>query len=337
LEAVDDVDVEAFTRDQTSASGQVFEFRLWAALTEQSGGSLHVFLPLSDRGIDALLHRRSDDAYLAVQAKARSSLHRGEVQLVVWANSLIDDKALIVGGLITDGCLGPTMLVVPEGDFKRLALPTHWNDQPIYAMSFGMRPRSDSRWLPYLVPTDHLAEKFSPSPRSGERDGERGVNGGIKPPLWRSDLGFLGESEVVRLLAEGGALNVFRPFPDLETSELALLHLENRRVLGVQVKTGSVDAGHPAERINIRESSFHPSSTTHFVVLAWLREENRFHEDCLLIPSTLVRSVCQPWDLDGHLTFDWYPGSAAQNHLNQFRTPIHGLRDEILERICRGE
>jgi hypothetical protein len=225
------------------------------------------------------------------------------------------------------------MLVVPEGDFKRLALRTHWNDQPIYAMSFGMRPRSDSRWLPYLVPTGNLAKKFLgdlSSPFMG-----RWPEGPEGP--WRSDLGFLGESEVVRLLAEGGALNVFRPFPDLETSELAVLHLENRRVLGVQVKTGSVDASHPAERINIRESSFHPSSTTHFVVLAWLREENRFHEDCLLIPSTLVRSVCQPWDSDGHLTFDWHPGSAAQNHLNQFRIPIQTLRDEILERICRGE
>jgi hypothetical protein len=157
---VDDVDVEAFTRDQTSASGQVFEFRLWAALIDQSQGSLHVFLPLADRGIDALLHRRSDDIYIAVQAKGRSSLNGGEVQIVVWANSLNDDGALIVSGLITGGTLGPTMLVVPEADFKRLASRTHWNDQPIYSMSFGMHPHSNSRWLPYLVSTDHLAEKL---------------------------------------------------------------------------------------------------------------------------------------------------------------------------------
>jgi len=42
----------AWTRDEASASGQVFEFRLWAALTEQSRGSLHPFLPLTDRGVD---------------------------------------------------------------------------------------------------------------------------------------------------------------------------------------------------------------------------------------------------------------------------------------------
>jgi hypothetical protein len=42
-----------WTREDASASGQVFEFTLWALLTEQSRGQLHVFLPLADRGIDA--------------------------------------------------------------------------------------------------------------------------------------------------------------------------------------------------------------------------------------------------------------------------------------------
>ena len=45
----------------------------------------------------------------------------GEVHLVVWADSLAHDDVMIVSGLIVDGGLGPTMLVVPEGDFKRLA------------------------------------------------------------------------------------------------------------------------------------------------------------------------------------------------------------------------
>ena len=53
-----------WTSNELSASGQVFEFRLWAELTEQSRGSLHVFLPMSDRGIDALVHRVSDNPAL---------------------------------------------------------------------------------------------------------------------------------------------------------------------------------------------------------------------------------------------------------------------------------
>jgi hypothetical protein len=126
---------DPWTREEASASGQVFEFRLWALLTEQSRGLLHVFLPLADRGIDALIHRRTDDVYLAVQAKGRTRLNEdGEVHLVVWAESLRDDSALLASGLVREGGLGPTMLVVPEGDFKRLAELSTWEGRPIYSM-----------------------------------------------------------------------------------------------------------------------------------------------------------------------------------------------------------
>ncbi|MGH7763638.1 MAG: hypothetical protein ACREOM_04375, partial [Candidatus Dormibacteraceae bacterium] len=101
-----------WTRSEASASGQVFEFRLWAALVEQSLGRLHVFLPLADRGIDAMVHRLTDGAYLRVQAKGRTSLTGGEVRLAVWASALLDDEALLIGGLVVEGGLGPTMLAV---------------------------------------------------------------------------------------------------------------------------------------------------------------------------------------------------------------------------------
>ena len=96
-----------WTRDEAGASGQVFEDRVWALLTEQSRGHLHVFRPLLDRGVDALLHRLSDGAYIAVQAKGRSSLRRGQVQLLVAAESVTDDLVVIIGGEIVDGGLGP--------------------------------------------------------------------------------------------------------------------------------------------------------------------------------------------------------------------------------------
>jgi hypothetical protein len=311
-----------WTSNEVSASGQVFEFRLWAALTEQSRGQLHVFLPLADRGIDALVHRRTDGAYLSIQAKGRSSLDGGEVHLVVWADSLIDDRALLVGGLIVDGGLGPTMLVVPEGDFKHLSEQSTHDGRPIYAMSFGMRPLSNSRWLPFLVPTERLLERFGVSPPAITLEEVKEPH-----PMWRSDLGFLGEVEVARLLAESGDLNLFRPFPDLETSELAVLHLENRRVLGIQVKTREVDTAHPAATVSVHASSFRPSPTTYFVVLAWLRDQARFHEECLLIPSEEFRSICQPEETGGQLKFEWHPGSRAQSRLDKYRNRLSDLRN----------
>jgi len=299
-----------WTREDASASGQVFEFRLWALLTEQSRGQLHVFLPLADRGVDAIVHRRPDDVYLAVQAKGRSALKDGEVHLVVWADSLRDDDALLVSGLLTDGGLGPTMLVAPERDFKRLAELSTWDGRPVYSMGFGMNPRSDSRWLPYLIPTERLAERFGVTPALELAEPTRD---------WRSDLGFLGESEVIRILAEDDALNLFRAFPDLETSELLVRHMTSRRVLGLQIKTIGVDDSRPSGTVSILASSFRPSPMTQFVVLAWHEDERRFDEKCLLIPSTELDEIAQ---LRGtHLSFDWHPGRPVLTKLAPYGSP----------------
>jgi len=304
-----------WTRDEASASGQVFEWRVWAALTEQSRGLLHVFLPLADRGIDALVHRLSDGAYIPVQAKGRSSLMDGEVHLVMWASSLNDDQALLVSGLLIDGGLGPTMLVVPERDFKRLAELSTWDGRPIYSMGFGMAPHSNGRWLPFLVPTRQLVDCF------GVTAAEAAAGQIAAPsPVWRSELGFLGEAEVIRLLAEDGDLNLFRAFPDVETSELVVRHLTSRRVLGIQIKTVGIDATNTRATVSFLASSFRPSPTTSIVVLAWLREEKCFHEECLLIPSTELRGICGPSVRDGHLNFDWHPGSRASGQLDRYST-----------------
>jgi len=303
-----------WTSDELSASGQVFEFRLWAALTEQSRGSLHVFLPLTDRGIDGLVHRLSDGKYISIQAKGRSTLDDGEVHLVVWADSLKDDNALLVSGLVTEGGLGPTMLVIPEGDFKRLAEASHHEGRPIYAARFGMNPRERSRLYEFLITTDRLVERF------GISSTEAAAPTAEPHRMWRSDLGFLGEAEVIRLLAENGDLNLFRPFPDLETSELAALDLNRRRIVGLQIKTVGVDPAHPAGTVGIHAASFRPSPTTCFVVLAWLREEHRFHQECLLIPSEELRAICKPHESEGHLSFDWHPGSSRHARLDPYRT-----------------
>ena len=324
---------EAWTRDEASASGQVFEFRVWAALTEQSRGSLHPFLPLTDRGIDGLVHRLTDGAYIPVQAKGRSALMGGEVHLVVWADSLVHDDVVIVSGLIVDGGLGPMMLVVPAGEFRHLAELSHTDGRAIYSMGFGMRPRSDSRWLPWLVPPDRLAERFGIGPGM-EGIGTEAVVA-ESAPSWRSDLGFLGESEVNRRLAESAKLNLFRPFPDLETAELGVLHLESRRVLGIQVKTVGVDATRPSATVAVRALSFRPAPTTHFVVLAWVREEGRFHEECLLIPSEELTAIAGK-DVYGHLKFEFHPGSKTQGRVDPFRCPTAGLPTAIATLLSPG-
>jgi len=219
------------------------------------------------------------------------------------------------------------MLVISEGDFKRLAELSHNGDRPIYSARFGMHPRERSRWYPFLVPTERLIERLGVTPTEA-------IPELLEPlPMWRSDVGFLGEAEVVRLLAEGGDLNLFRPFPDLETSELAMLHLDSRRVVGIQVKTRGVDSAHPAATVNIRALSFRPSPTTYFVVLAWLHDDQRFNEDCLLIPSEELRAICQPEEVNGQLKFEWTPKLHSRSHLERYRTSLSALRFDVESRL----
>jgi len=99
----------------SSAAGQAFEFHIWSELIRQSKGRLHVFLPLFDRGLDAVVHRLDDGAYIPVQLKGRTRLTRRRLLFVVRADSLIDDRALLIAGLLGETGLGPYLLVVDEG------------------------------------------------------------------------------------------------------------------------------------------------------------------------------------------------------------------------------
>jgi hypothetical protein len=306
-------------RGETSASGQVFEFRVWAALTEQSRGQLHVFLPLSDRGIDGLIHRLSDGAYIPVQAKGRSILMRGEVHLVVRAESVADDSVLIVSGLIVDGGLGPAMLVVPAADFRRLSeSSTAWG-RPVYAMAFAMNLKTHSRWRPWMVASNRLAEKFGVSPDVSVTTAVE-----VPEPFASSDLGFLGESEVTRRLAEADDLNLFRPFPDLETAELVVRHRRSGRVIGLQVKTVTMDAKYTRPTVHVSISSFRPAPTTYFTVLVWLSGQGRFHETFLMFPSERLLDFAR--EGNGHFEFSFRPGSSAPGPVKKYRRPLAELR-----------
>jgi hypothetical protein len=311
-----------WTRDEASASGQVFEDRVWALLSEQSRGNLHVFRPLLDRGVDALFHRLSDGTYIPVQAKGRTSLRRGRIQLLVAAESVTDDSVVIIAGEVVDGGLGPAMLVVPTPDFRRLALLTTARGAPEYSMSFSMQPHSNGRWQPWVVTSDRLAERL------GVPSGLPALaTSGERTHLRRSPLGFLGESEVIRRLAEAEHLNLFRPFPDLETVELAVRNLRNSHVVGLQIKTVRVDAVYPNRPVDISISSFRPAPTTYFTVVAWMPPEGRFHEECLVFPSEDLLSFARP---DGvHYKFEFQPGSVKQPRLDKYRRALSDLCTEI--------
>src|SRR5258708_20494263 len=143
-------------RRDTSGPGQALEFEIWSELIKQSKGALHVFLPLLDRGLDAVLHRFTDGQYIPIQVKGRTALNEGRVEIVVQAESLVDDDALLIATLVFD-VPDQLVLVVSERIFKQLAAHHHSEGHEVYAAAFGMHP-GQSHWLPYLVPRAELAE-----------------------------------------------------------------------------------------------------------------------------------------------------------------------------------
>ena len=314
----------AWHHSQTLAAGQVAEFKVWGELVRQSRGGLHVFLPLRDRGIDGVLHRLGDGEYIAIQVKGRTSLTpAGQVHITVTATSLVDDDALIVGTLVDGPELGEFVLVVSEADFRRLAAHDVVEGREYLTAAFELHRGGESRWAPFLVPRDDLSARIGASrapaaPRPHEWGG---------PSVDRATEGFVGETEVIRRLAQVESLALFRPFPDLETVEVLARHLGSRRYAGLQVKTAGWDVAHTEERVYMRRSSFHASASTFVCLLSWDRTSQEFGADCLLIPSLdavrLARAEGE-W-----LVLELAPGGGRHRRLDPYRVALSALGSSV--------
>jgi hypothetical protein len=102
-------------------------------------------------------------------------------------------------------------------------------------------------------------------------------------------------------------------------------------VLGLQVKTVEVTRDRLRATVNVRGSSFKPSPTTYFVVLAWLRDERQFHADCLVLPSMALPDLARD-DGNGHISFEFRP-EAEDDETAAYRRPIASLGSEVAARL----
>jgi hypothetical protein len=298
------------------------EFRVWTELIQQSRGALHVFLPLLDRGLDAVIHRLTDGEYIPVQVKSRGEAPNGFVEIVIPAAELVDDRALIIAGLLTDDGLGRMLLVVDEATFKARAARSPVRGEDVYTASFSADSLK-SHWRPYLVRRERLAERLlgSAPPLPSLESADELVGKPIdRYARW---LGFLGEAEVVRRLAENSALDLFRPFPDLELVEVLVRNHADGRFLGLQVKTGVPGDRFGEARIAIRKATFVPAASTVIVGLAWLAEQQAFADECLVVPTQELTEIA----LDGgtHWMLNFHPHSQERGRLDPYRRKLHDL------------
>ena len=313
-------------RSQASVVGQVIEWEVWVELVVQSHGRLHVFLPLLDRGVDALVHRIDDERWIPVQVKGRSTLRNGSLQFTIPLVAMVDPKTVVIGVALEDDHLGPRVLVVSERAFRRIARHSEVQGRQVVSAQVSLVPGRRSRWARYVFAREQLAEaliadvkpRVSISPLPLRRQGKAA-----------RVLGFRGEMEVVRRLADPDELTSYRAFPDLETAEIAVIHEKTRHVLGIQVKTIGVDRKHPHDTVDIDMASFRPSAATWIVVVAWDRDEGKFRDECLIIPSMEAEGIREPYR--GHLRFPFAPRSGRPGRLDPYRRPLNKLGGIVAE------
>ena len=297
------------------------EFRVWTELIQQSHGALHIFLPLLDCGLDAVAHNLLNGDYIPIQVKGRHE-SEGRLLLALAANSLVDDGAMIIAGLLRDDGLGPYLLVVDEGTFKRLAAHDFIDGKEVYEAAFTVHPTDATHWRPYLVPIGGLAARLlGAEPTPAESTPVERIR---REPEERHNqrLGFLGEAEVVRRLSENAQLDLFRPFPDLEMVEVLARDNISGRFVGLQVKTG-VPSAHGSTAIHVQKSTFVPSPSTFVVGMVWHPNTGQFAEECLVIPTMNLREIAT--DSGNHLELLFRPNSPRSTQLDPYRVKLAQL------------
>lgn len=298
------------------------EFLVWASLISSSLGRLHVFLPLLDRGFDALLHLLPSGGWAPVQVKGSSAVAAGRLWLRV--RSPLPEGAWLIGCYLDGSALlGPFSLLLPGSAFASVAKPSSEGPVAVWDIDFPVAGPSDDLVSRFVVPTVSLGPRLLGSASVS-------VPALALPPVDVRSEGLLGELEVLRLLAVEPSLELYRPFPDLETAEIAVRSSASGGVLGLQVKTVSLSSDGRG-MVMVKRRSFRPFPDVWVVCLAWLPSEGRFHPECLLLPSVLVPTV-------GYEDGEWWaihfhPGSSAAGRTAAFRLPLASLAASILSRL----
>jgi hypothetical protein len=307
--------------------GQAAEFLVWAPLITQSGGGLHVFLPVLDRGLDAVIHRLNDGAYLALQVKGKTSLHGPEAPIAVYEKHLFTPDQLVVGVFLDGDRLGPYVLVADAATFRRKAATMVDRGRVMLVADMPIRPIPGHSWSENLVPIEGLAERLGatrPAPAVGLE----------AEPVSDEDrlIGSWGELEVIRRLAFLEGCGLFRPFPDNETNEVLIRRLMTGVTIGIQVKTGQLPEPDAYRKILINRSNFVPAPTTFLVALGWMVPERRFHEICLLIPSDVIPALASINGPNYELHFR-PAGSSRPSRLDRYRVPLESVAETLARHL----
>ena len=253
------------------------------------------------------------------------------VRFQIEADSLVDDNALLIVSLTFD-VQDQKDLVVMEGEFRELAAHDVSDGHEIFIASFSMHP-SHSHWRPYIVAHAELAARIlgTSVPQAEALAGPELLKPSQRHDQW---IQFLGESEVIRRLAQSPRLDLFRPFPDLEMVEVLARDNVTGSFAGLQVKAATPSATDGEAHIHIRKATLSNSSTTWLVGLAWDKEAADFDGECLFIPAADIPRVAGGGGQFLRIAFR--PSSRHRTRLDPYRRRLKEL-DRLVREACLGD
>ena len=270
--------------------GQIIEWQVWSAVIGHSERVVHVFLPLDDRGVDGIVRRLDDDAMCAVQVKGRTSLFRGELQVVLRDVAIADENLTVVVALLDPASLalsGGTVFVFDVAAVNRLGTHSTNGRYGVVELGIPFPHKPGSRWEPHACPIERLADRLLPAATVPAMAQPRGA----VPAGHRDLVGHLAELEVMRLLGEGAELNTFKSFPDIEIAEYLVRHRPSGRIRGIQVKCMTLTDPKAHGLVNLHRASFRPSPVVDIVVLAYRNDLGAFDDHAWLIPAADIPSL----------------------------------------------
>ena len=282
-------------------TGQIIEWLVWGAIAARSANRLHVFLPVRDTGVDAVIHRRGGTRLVAVQVKGRTRLEDGVFRIHLQEAEATDDEVRLIGTFANgDGpSLAEPVLIADVATVRRLAPRVPYGSRSAYSVEIPWPPGQRTHWHPYCVSLDAMAAQLlgdEPLPRTapdivlGEKDQSHFE-------------GFVAEMELLRRTAELDDITLFHAYPDDEFAEYIVRHRGTGGMLALQVKCVSVDArGEGTSRVKFGDQEL-PWSDRAAVVVFGRRAGGVLDAGCLVVPATELGAMLRPAGED-RLGFD---------------------------------
>jgi hypothetical protein len=113
-----------------------------------------------DRGLDAVVHRLNDGAYLALQVKGKTYLQSNEAPIAVYEKHLFTPDQLVIGTHLDGDHLGPFVLVADAATFKKKAARMMDRGRLMLVADMPIHPIRGHSWSEDLVPFEKLAERL---------------------------------------------------------------------------------------------------------------------------------------------------------------------------------